>query len=193
MTIKPTLYLASQSPRRRELLQQIEISFEILSIDVPEEQIPAESPHDYVTRVAKAKATAGWQADARRLDIPVLGADTAVIIDGHILGKPKDEQDAIHILKSLSGREHQVLSCIALALADKIQTVISITNVKFRKLDEAEIAAYIATNEPFDKAGAYAIQGKAAAFIEKIEGSYSGVVGLPLFELQQLLKGFLSA
>ena len=189
-----SVYLASQSPRRRELLTQIGIAHRVLSIDIDEQRRGRETPLDYVQRLAREKAAAGWQQlIAQTLpQAPVIGADTAVVVDDIILGKPVDKAAACAMLQQLSGRSHEVLTGVALHTAHAAQFTASRTRVWFRALDVAEIEDYWASGEPRDKAGAYGIQGLAAKFIERIEGSYSGVVGLPLFETAQLLKQFVS-
>lgn len=179
------IILASQSPRRAELLRQVGVAFEIRVADVDERVRSGETPSDYVRRVALAKAEA---VQARAPTLPVLAADTAVVINGRILGKPDDRDDALGMLAQLSGRTHEVLSGVAL-LTDKPAFRLSVSRVSFRPLSPGEAAAYWATGEPADKAGAYAVQGLAAAFIERIEGSYSGIMGLPLFETLELLRG----
>lgn len=186
------IYLASQSPRRRELLTQIGIAHRVLSIDIDERSQAGESPFDYVQRLALEKADAGWQhLHAEQLSLaPVLGADTAVVIDNIILGKPADAIAANAMLQRLSGRSHDVLTAVAVQAENGAQVKLSRTRVWFRALGREEIEHYWASGEPRDKAGAYGIQGLAAKFIERIEGSYSGVVGLPLFETAQLLKPF---
>lgn len=178
------LYLASRSPRRRDLLAQLGLPHELTSADVDERPLPGEAPSDFVMRIALAKARAGQQSAPTPL--PVLGADTAVVCDGRILGKPADADEALAMLRLLSGREHQVLTGIAL-LGARQQTAFSATLVRFRPIGAAEAAAYWASGEPSDKAGAYAIQGLGALFVEHLSGSYSGVVGLPLFETARLL------
>jgi septum formation protein len=194
------IYLASRSPRRRELLKQIGVAFDVLLLredpargeDVDERVMDGESPQDYVTRIAKAKAELGWvRVLQRRLrPNPVLGADTSVIIEGELLGKPEGRQDAERMLTMLSGRSHQVLSAVALCYRELVELRLSSTTVEFRALTEAEIRRYVATGEPLDKAGAYAIQGRGAAFVRSISGSYSGVMGLPLFEMVELMQHF---
>jgi septum formation protein len=178
------LYLASRSPRRRELLAQLGVEHETLPADVDEVPRPGEHPARYVERIALAKAVAGREAAER--PVPVLGADTAVICDGRILGKPAGAEDAAAMLRLLSGREHQVLSAVVL-IGSRVQSALSETRVCFRRITADEAAAYWRTGEPRDKAGAYAIQGLGALFVERIDGSYSGVVGLPLFETARLL------
>jgi septum formation protein len=192
------IYLASKSPRRRELLKQIGINFEVLLLrefpasrqDIDERPHADEPPDDYVLRVAQQKAEVGaLRVQERHLPIlPVLSADTSVILDQHIIGKPTDAREAAEILRRLSGKTHRVMSAVALFYAGQVSSVLSITEVRFRQLSEEEIRRYIASGEPMDKAGAYGIQGRAAAFIGGISGSYSGVVGLPLFETVELLK-----
>lgn len=184
------IYLASQSPRRRELLDQIGVAHRVLSIDIDESRRDNELADAYVQRLAREKANAGWQyvLDHKLETAPVIGADTAVVIDGEILGKPIDAADAMAILQRLSGRSHDVMTGVAVHFAAKTQVTMSCTRVWFRALDRDEIENYWLSGEPRDKAGAYGIQGLAAKFIERIEGSYSGVVGLPLFETAQLLR-----
>lgn len=194
------IYLASRSPRRRELLKQIGVAFDVLLLredasrgqDVDEHVMPGEEPADYVTRMAKVKAEIGWvRVRQRRLrPNPVLGADTSVIIDAEVLGKPEGRQDAEGMLAKLSGRSHQVLSAVALCYRDVVQARLSSTTVEFRVLTEQEIRRYVATGEPLDKAGAYAIQGRGAVFVRSIAGSYSGVMGLPLFEMVEMMHQF---
>jgi septum formation protein len=181
------VYLASASPRRRELLQQIGVSFRVLGAAVDEAVLPGEAPGAYVVRVAAAKAAFGWEGN-READVPVLAADTAVVLDGRILGKPKDRQDAAGMLQQLSGRTHEVLTGVALRTAGGLQTTISRSEVTLRAISAREAEAYWETGEPQDKAGAYAIQGRAAVFIADLRGSFSGVMGLPLFETAGLLS-----
>lgn len=180
------IYLASQSPRRQELLDQVCVVYQQIHVEVDESVLDSETPAAYVQRVALAKAQAGWQQVTKKY--PVLGADTSVVCDGQILGKPRDTDHAAQMLNLLSNRQHQVLSAVALVNGEHEQVVLSISEVTFRLLTTKEIQAYIATGEPLDKAGAYAIQGRAAVFIANLNGSYSGVMGLPLFETAQLLK-----
>jgi len=180
------LFLASRSPRRRELLRQLEVAFTPLAADVDERHHHGEAPSDYVERIAIAKAQAGVAA-ATDVAGAVLGADTAVIVDGDVLGKPADRDAALAMLARLSGRWHEVLTAVVLADAERISTRVCISRVGFRPLRDGEAAAYWASGEPADKAGAYAIQGRAARFVNGLEGSYSGVVGLPLFETAELL------
>ena len=185
------VYLASGSPRRRELLQQIGVSFRVIGTELDETPLPGEAPVGYVSRLAAAKADAGWQL-SRDLGLapnaPVLAADTAVVLDGKILGKPQDRNDAENMLLKLSGRAHQVLTAVAVRSAAGNEIKVSQSWVTFRAVDAAEAAAYWNTGEPRDKAGAYAIQGYAAIFIADLKGSYSGVMGLPLFETAALLN-----
>ena len=184
------IYLASASPRRRELLAQIGVRFELVRVDVPERLQPAERPDDFVRRLATEKAAAGWRhrREAGLPQLPVLGADTAVVVDQVILGKPADEAEGLAMLRLLAGREHQVYSGIAITDGERTETAINISRVRFRDLDEAGIQAYWDTGEGRDKAGCYAVQGLAAQFIESIAGSYSGIMGLPLFETANLLS-----
>lgn len=183
------IYLASASPRRRELLAQLGVEFESIVTDIDESLCPGETADAYVRRMASDKATVALERlPARRA--PVLGADTTVIADQEILGKPKDRQAAIAMLRALSGRAHDVLTAVALNDGERKIIAVSHTVVTFRSLSDAEIDGYWATGEPCDKAGGYAIQGLGAVFIEAIHGSYSGVMGLPLFETARLLNGF---
>jgi len=183
------IYLASASPRRRELLEQIAIRYRQLSVDVPELQEESEVAEMYVLRVALDKARAGRAVTGPDDATPVLGADTAVVIDGEVLGKPCDRADALAMLTRLSGRWHQVMSAVALVGPDGEEySRLSVNAVQFREISPREAAAYWETGEPADKAGGYAIQGRAAVFIERIEGSYSAVMGLPLFETAELLQ-----
>ncbi len=192
------LYLASRSARRGELLRQIGVGFEVVLLreapdrarDVDETPLPEEPPVDYVRRVAKAKAQVAWMrlGDRRLAQVPVLAADTTVTVDGAILGKPTTPAEAAEFLRRLSGRAHEVLTAVVLRTGERTQEALSRSSVEFRTLDEQEIRRYVATGECTDKAGAYAIQGRAALFVNRIEGSFSGVVGLPLFETGQMLK-----
>lgn len=184
------IYLASASPRRRELLEQIGVSYRLLRVDVPEVRDLSESPEEYVLRVALAKARAGLALLGGSNQQAVLGADTAVVLDGEVLGKPRDRDDAMAMLQRLGGREHLVLSGVALMRGDEVQSRLSVSHVRFRQIGDDEALTYWHTGEPADKAGGYAIQGLAAMFIERLEGSYSGVMGLPLFETAQLLEQF---
>lgn len=196
----PRIYLASRSPRRRELLKQIGVQFDVLVLrehagrgaDLDETPHPDENPQAYVERVCREKAEAGWMRVLQRQlpRLPVLAADTTVSVDDQIFGKPANRADAIRMLKQLSGREHRVLTAVALAYDTTVHFVLNENVVRFRTLDDDEISHYVDTGEPYDKAGAYAIQGRAAAFIPEILGSYTGVMGLPLYETATLLRRF---
>ncbi|HEY1588359.1 MAG TPA: Maf family protein [Rhodanobacter sp.] len=189
------LYLASQSPRRRALLEQLGATFSVLDVEVPEQRAAGELPQDYVRRVARDKARAGLALlDAGdRDDAIALGADTEVVLAGGVFGKPRDADDAAAMLRRLSGRTHEVISAVWLVGAGREQGDVCVSQVRFVTLDEATIADYVATGEPFGKAGAYAIQGRGAALIEHLQGSYSGVMGLPLFETARLLRHFMAS
>jgi septum formation protein len=191
----PQIYLASSSPRRRELLAQIGVVVEVVSQDVSENRLDGESPESYVKRLALEKARSGLAGLVDRSFLPVLGADTAVVVENEVLGKPVDKADALAMLQRLSGRSHRVLSAVAVVRRDDLgqdreDVRLSESVVEFRAITEKECEAYWHTGEPMDKAGAYAIQGLAAVFIDRIEGSYSGVMGLPLFETGELLQLF---
>lgn len=181
------VYLASGSPRRRELLKQIAVPFQVLEVSVDEAVLPGESPEAYVLRLARLKAAAGWAIRPAARAAPVLAADTTVVLDGRILGKPGDARDGERMLLELSGRTHQVLTAIALAGAAGVQSCLSRSEVSMRPISTAEARDYWQTGEPRDKAGGYAIQGRAAIFIAELRGSYSGVMGLPLYETAELL------
>ncbi|HEX7113584.1 MAG TPA: Maf family protein [Steroidobacter sp.] len=185
---KPLIWLASASPRRRALLTQIAVEHRARAVDVDERVEPAERPVDYVRRLAIAKARALWERLPPAERLPVLGADTTVSIDGHNLGKPASEDDCVRMLGLLGGRTHQVCTAVALYWSDNCLSRVNVSEVTFRTLSEEEIRAYWQTGEPADKAGGYAIQGLAAVFIERIAGSYSGVMGLPLYETAELLS-----
>ncbi len=197
---QPRICLASQSPRRRELLKQIGINFEVLllrndplrQIDVDEVVLQNETPQVYVERVCREKAQAAWQAiTLRKLPpCPVLTADTIVTVDGKIMGKPRDDLHAAEMLQSLSGRQHQVLTAIGVGFGNRFEYRVSTTTITFAQLSAERICRYLLTGEAKDKAGAYGIQGQASAFVERLDGSYSGVVGLPLFETVELLNSF---
>lgn len=193
MTNKNTLYLASQSPRRSELLRQIGISFSVLAVDIDESVKNKETAENYVMRLANEKALAGWNSENDPVKA-VLGSDTAVVIESEILGKPKDNDDAIRMLNLLSGKTHQVMTAVALAITAKnhsqpeLSSILNASDVTFKTLSQAEIEQYVKSGECDDKAGAYAIQGMAAAFITYLSGSYSGVMGLPLYETAELLN-----
>lgn len=180
------LYLASQSPRRQALLQQIGVVFEVRVADIDEQVRDTEAPAAYVQRLALSKARSIYDNLAQTARKPVLGADTVVVIDGQILGKPTDRADALAMLSRLAGREHQVMTGVAL-ISGRHSVCVNVSYVTFRELSQAEIEDYWASGEPRDKAGAYAIQGRAASFIRELRGSYSGVMGLPLFETTNLL------
>lgn len=186
--MNPRLFLASQSPRRSELLQQIGIAFERVDVEVPESRGPGESPEDYVSRVAREKAGAGLLQVAAVPGAIVLGADTEVVLDDEVFGKPADAADATAMLRRLSGRRHRVLSTVWLLSAGREEHATSVSWVQFMPLDEAAIAAYVASGEPVGRAGAYAIQGRAGTFVRHLEGSYSGVMGLPLYETAGLMR-----
>lgn len=186
----PDIYLASSSPRRRELLDQIGVRYGWLAADVEEIPKPGESPEVFVLRLALEKARAGLQARGSRPALPVLGADTAVVLDDALLGKPETQEQGVAMLQQLSGKTHRVLTAMALADGEREATRLSVSYVSFREIALEEANRYWKTGEPWDKAGGYAIQGRAAVFIERLEGSYSGVMGLPLFETAQLLDEF---
>lgn len=184
---KDFVFLASASPRRSELLRQIGAPFRVRAVAIDERPLPAEAPAAYVARLAAAKAEALWATLAPVEARPVLGADTAVVLDDDLLGKPADATEAEAMLERLSGRAHRVLTAVALRHDAGVEAAHSETEVRFRATTAAERRAYCATGEPFDKAGGYGIQGHAAVFVESLRGSYSGVVGLPLFETATLL------
>jgi len=196
----PRIYLASRSSRRRELLKQIGVPFEVLLFrehglrgrDLDEVPHESETPDAYVQRVAREKAEAGWLRVTQRTlpRFPVLAADTAVCLRDRIFGKPADRTIAIAMLKELSGREHRVLTAVVLKHESTLEVLVNENVVRFRELADGEIQEYVATGEPYDKAGGYAIQGRAAAFIPEILGSYTGVMGLPLYETASLLRKF---
>jgi septum formation protein len=183
------VYLASASPRRRQLLAQIGVPFQVLKVEIDESVAPGEAPAAYVTRLAEAKAGSGLirslEAGPAR---PVLAADTAVVIDGEILGKPKDAADAERMLALLSGRTHEVLTAVALAASGRLEQCVSRSEVRFRDITRAQARDYWNTGEPKDKAGAYAIQGFGAVFVAGLRGSFSGVMGLPLYETAEFLR-----
>lgn len=182
------VYLASGSPRRRELLAQIGVRHRVLALRVDESVLDGEMPDAYVTRVARLKADGGWAVRPADRPAPVLAADTAVVLDGVILGKPLDEPDGARMLERLSGRSHEVLTAIALASERGVEVRLSRSTVTFRAIEASEARRYWATGEPWDKAGGYAIQGRGAVFIADLRGSFSGVMGLPLFETAALLE-----
>ena len=182
------IYLASRSPRRRELLNQLGVSFQVLDLEIDESELSGETPDTLVQRLAVLKAEAGRRLLNNGGADLVLGADTIVVHNGEVLGKPRDASHACELLMRLSGGCHRVLSAVALASADGTQMRLSESRVCFRNMIRQECEAYAATGEPLDKAGGYAIQGRAAAFVSDLQGSYSGVVGLPLYETAELLR-----
>jgi len=187
---KDFVYLASASPRRSELLRQIGVPFEVRPAAIAEDQQPGEAADAYVLRLASQKAATVWRALGRgaKEPRPVLAADTAVVLDGRVLGKPADSAEAEAMLAELSGRAHRVLTAVALKTHEPPDMLLSESEVRFRATTAAERRAYCASGEPFDKAGGYGIQGRAAVFVEHLRGSYSAVVGLPLFETATLLE-----
>ena len=198
--IDPRIYLASRSPRRRELLQQIGVRFDLMlfrtppreDLEVSEDLLGSETPDAYVARVARAKASFGGKMIARRR-LParlLLAADTTIDVDGEMIAKPRDAMDAAAILGRLSGRTHRVLTAVALTIGERIGHALSVSEVRFRDLQPEEIRRYVASGDPLDKAGAYGIQGHAATFVAEIRGSHSGIVGLPLCETALLLRQF---
>ena len=184
------IYLASKSPRRNQLLKQTGLPFETLDIEVDETWDGLENANRYVSRLALEKAKTGISSLEVKHDAIVIGADTAVVLDHIILGKANNTHEAASILKTLSGRTHHVYTAIAVVTENKTETVVNISHVSFKPLTETEIKKYSESEEPLGKAGGYAIQGKAAEFISRLDGSYSGVMGLPLFELSELLQVF---
>lgn len=184
----PCLILASSSPRRSELLQQIGVPFEAISVDIDETRLEHESPTSFVERMALEKARAGWEMSEGRY--PVLGSDTIVIVTGEVLGKPRDKIDAHNMLRMLSDNDHQVMTAVALVSGERSMIRVSTSEVRFAALSDEVIQRYWDTGEPADKAGAYAVQGRGAAFIRDLRGSYSGVMGLPLYETCELLGEF---
>lgn len=198
--LNPRVYLASRSPRRRELLTQIGVQFDTIVFrghpredkELDETPLAGESAVDYVQRVARAKAAHSWNIVGWRKQVaqPVLAADTALEFEGAIIGKPVNADDAQAILRRLSGQTHRVLTAVAVAFDGSIEEQLSVSEVRFGPLDEGEIRHYVASGEPMDKAGAYGIQGRAGLFVEQLVGSYSGVMGLPLYETGVLLRMF---
>lgn len=184
------IYLASQSPRRQELLTQLQVSFDVIEVDVHEQCQPGEAPCDYVNRVAREKAGKGLLQLSGNPAALVLGADTDVVLDDAVLGKPGNAGQAHAMLRALSGRSHEVVTAVWLLSAGQEAHCVVRSRVRFAAIGDDEIDSYIATGEPFGKAGAYAVQGRGAAFIESIDGSYSGIMGLPLHETYRLLKQF---
>lgn len=192
MTTNNILYLASGSPRRRELLTSLGLHFERIHAEIDESVLPGEDARRYAERLARAKADAGWDV-VQSCGLPervLLSADTTVEQDGEIFGKPRDAADARRMLSALSGRSHRVITAVAVRDAERLELATSVTDVWFRPLDDADIARYLDSGDAFDKAGAYGIQGRASVFVERIDGSFTGVVGLPLFETAQLLARF---
>lgn len=185
-----TLYLASSSPRRRELLALLDVEFSIITPAIDEIWQQGEKPEEYVLRLAKEKSQEGVRQAPQ--DYPVLGSDTIVVYDGHILEKPRDKTHAAQILRSLSDATHQVMTAIAISNRTHTLSQLVVTHVTFREMTESEISAYIESGEPMDKAGAYGIQGKGGRFVQRIEGSYHAVVGLPLVETEALIAQFSS-
>jgi septum formation protein len=198
--LAPRIHLASRSPRRRELLTQIGIQFDTMIFrdgaradkETDETPLPGEDPVAYVQRVARAKAEHGWRCVGWRklLPQPVLSADTTLEFEGKVIGKPVDTADAARILAQLSGKTHRVLTAVAVCLESRIETALSVSEVRFAPLDPADIRRYVDSGEPMDKAGAYGIQGRAGVFVEHLAGSYTGVMGLPLHETARLLRRF---
>ena len=184
--MRPQLYLASRSPRRQELLRQVGLRFEVAPADVDESRAPGQSPAEYAVAMALAKARAAPAAG----EAPVLGADTDVVLNDRILGKPAGREQALEMLRRLAHRTHQVYSGVAVVLGERVETALSVTDVTFGPVTAAQADAYWNTGEPADKAGAYAIQGFGAQFVKEIRGSYSGVVGLPLYETLEVLRRF---
>lgn len=186
------IYLASASPRRRELLEQLGILIEVLRTDIDETPLPGEAPLAYTERLARNKAEAGW-LKVKQFGLPerpLLAADTTVVLDGAIIGKPESAEHARRILQQLSGREHQVLTSVALKQGERCSLATTTSTVQFRTLLANEIDHYIISGEPMDKAGAYGIQGVAAMFVSAVQGSYTGIVGLPLAETVCMLREF---
>ena len=184
------LFLASQSPRRRQLLEQLGFAYRTLDLDVPERVAEGEPAADYVVRVARDKAAAGLRLVAATAGAVVLAADTEVVLDGTVFGKPRDKDDARAMLRRLAGRGHEVLSALCCVAAGREEVVLQRSEVRFAALDDAAIDAYLASGEWQGKAGAYAIQGRAGAFVAHLSGSFTGVMGLPLHEVAALLGGF---
>lgn len=191
------IFLASRSPRRRTLIEQLGLRYQIVDVDVDERHRDGESPADYVARLALEKARSGWHQVAVQ-GVPVVGADTCIVLNGRIVGKPVDKAHGIALLKQYSGATHEVVSGVAMVgtvgnaseSAPQEQVRVNISRVTFRRLTDQECERYWETQEPLDKAGGYAIQGKAAGFISNIEGSYSGIMGLPLYEFAELISVF---
>ncbi|HEC12244.1 MAG TPA: septum formation inhibitor Maf [Acidiferrobacteraceae bacterium] len=188
--MQPSLYLASRSPRRQELLRQMGIEFEVFVVDVPEHPAKGETAEHFVTRMAQEKSSAANTQISKQgmVIMPILGADTCVVIDGEILGKPRNRTHGIDMLRRLSGTTHEVMTAVNINADDRDYGVLSLSKVSFDRLSDQDVVRYWDSGEPMDKAGGYGIQGRAAAFISRLEGSYTGVVGLPLFEVSSLFK-----
>ena len=184
------IYLASASPRRRQLLSQLDVAFEQFATDIDESQVEGETVEAFVCRLAEEKALAGVVIAEQ--DYPVLGSDTIVVLNGQVLGKPTDQSDAIATLTALSGQTHQVMTAIAFANKSKVKSMLVTTEVTFKHLSQQEINDYCATKEPLDKAGSYGIQGGAGRFVTNLNGSYFAVMGLPLYETEKLLNEFIA-
>jgi septum formation protein len=182
------LYLASKSPRRRELLGRLGVPFGVLDLDIPEHRQPGEPAEDYVRRVAREKAGAGLLTVIGNPTAVVLGSDTEVVLDDEVFGKPRDDADAAAMLRRLSGRTHRVISAVSVVSCAREVQAVSVSEVTFAEMSDAQIRAYVASGEPVGKAGAYAIQGGAEIFVTRLSGSYSGVMGLPLYETASLLR-----
>lgn len=182
------IILASQSPRRKQLLEQIGIFPVCMPVDIDETKKNEETPFEYCKRLSQEKAQMGWQKSNKKA--LVLGSDTIVVLDGKTLGKPKDKEDAFRMLEMLSNTTHQVITAVSIVFEKKQKTIVSISDVEFRALNSDEIKHYISSNEPMDKAGSYGIQGLAAQFIKNISGSYSGIMGLPLYETAELIREY---
>lgn len=180
------IYLASRSPRRRELLSQLNIQFEIVDGEIDESQLAGENAEQYVQRLAQAKAQQGWKNSPK--DKPVLGSDTIVVYQDRLLGKPTNQQDAVNTLTLLSGQQHQVITSVAICWQDRVETITVSSDVEFAPISESQAIEYWQTGEPQDKAGSYAIQGIGGQFVKRIQGSYSAIVGLPLYETKQLVE-----
>ena len=184
------IYLASASPRRKQLLSQLDVAFEQFATDIDESQVEGETAEAFVSRLAEEKALAG--VEIAEQDYPVLGSDTIVVLNGQVLGKPTDQSDAIATLTELSGQTHQVMTAIAFANKSKVKSMLVTTEVTFKHLSQQEINDYCATKEPLDKAGSYGIQGGAGRFVTNLNGSYFAVMGLPLYETEKLLNEFIA-
>jgi septum formation protein len=185
---KPLIYLASASPRRSQLLDQLGVPHRVAPVDIDESRQPGESPADYVTRLASEKAKTLWERLSEAERLPVLGSDTTVAMGDEIFGKPEHREQGIAMLGRLSGRTHQVFTAVAMYSSPGCEVRLSISDVTFGTLNDADCEAYWRTGEPLGKAGGYAVQGRAAVFIARIGGSYSGIMGLPLYETAELLK-----